>query len=257
MLAARGVGECHFSFYKVPCLRPTQCCLSCCTITIIGGGQTMKIACENNQGCQGSMTLLCPDSSWQRSGRVDKISTRRTEFLKDCSHAAMLQNKEKGETGDNGRIVSAHICLSFPWGSSSSLSLVFHCESGHFTLFVHPFPSKARWCARSRSKPLSALPAFTVCQLAGAEAEPSQKKAGPLLALLRVGGKGGTLLSSGLQQNIIALQRTNRGTEERGRQEVKGRTETMLFSKSQILNRTTWAEFRIEMSGARTPQIHS
>jgi len=56
------------------------------------------------------MTLLCPDSSWQRSGRVDKISTRRREFLKDCSHAAMLQNKEQGETGDNGRIVSAHIC---------------------------------------------------------------------------------------------------------------------------------------------------
>lgn len=112
LLAARGVGGCHFSFYQVPCLRLTQCCLSCCTI--IGGGHTVKIACENNHGCQGSMTLLCPDSSWQRSGRVDKISTRRREFLKDCSHTAMLQNKEKGETGDNGRLVSARICSSFP-----------------------------------------------------------------------------------------------------------------------------------------------
>lgn len=198
LLAARGVGGCHFSFYQVPCLRLTQCCLSCCTI--IGGGHTVKIACENNHGCQGSMTLLCPDSSWQRSGRVDKISTRRREFLKDCSHTAMLQNKEKGETEDNGRLVSARICSSFPWGSSSSLSPVFHWESSHFTLFVHPSPNKACWCARSRSKPPSGLPAFIVCQLAAAEAEPSQKKAGPLLALLRVDGKGGTLLSSGLQQ---------------------------------------------------------
>lgn len=57
----------------------------------------MKIACENTHGCQGSMTVLCPDSSWQRSGRRDKISARRREFLKDCSQAALLQNKEKGE----------------------------------------------------------------------------------------------------------------------------------------------------------------
>lgn len=136
MLTARGVGGCHFSFYQVPCLRLTQCCLSCCTI--IGGGHTVKIACENNHGCQGSMTLLCPDSSWQRSGRVDKISTTRREFLKDCSHTATLQNKEKGETGDNGRLVSARICWSFPWGSSSSLSPVFHWESSHFTLCILP-----------------------------------------------------------------------------------------------------------------------
>lgn len=199
LLAARGVGGCHFSFYQVPCLRLAQCCLSCCTIAITGGGHTVKIACENNHGCQGSMTLLCPDSSWQRSGRVDKISIRRREFLKDCSHAAMVQNKGKGETGDNGRIVSAHIA-GFPWGSSSSLSLVFHWELGHFTLFVHPSPSKACWCARSRSKPLSSLPAFIVCQLAAAEAEPSQKATGPLLALHREDGKGGTQLSWGLQQ---------------------------------------------------------
>lgn len=28
------------------------------TMTIIGGGHTVKIACENNHGCQGSMTIL-------------------------------------------------------------------------------------------------------------------------------------------------------------------------------------------------------
>lgn len=168
----------------------------------------MKITCENNHGCQGSMTILHLDSSWQRSGRVDKISIRRRQFLKDCSHAATLQRKEKGETGDNGRIVSAHICWSFPWGSSSSLSLIFHWELGHFTLFVHPSPSKAHWCARSRSKPPSGLPAFIVCQLAAAEL--SQKNAGPLLALVKVNGKGGTLLSSA--ENFTALQKTNAGT---------------------------------------------
>lgn len=211
----------------------------------------MKIACENNHGCQGSMTLLCPDSSWQRSGRVDKISARRREFLKrmfSCSYASI---KEKGETGDNGGIVSAHICWSFPWGSSSSLSLVLHWMSGHFTLFVHPSPSKARWCARSRSKPPSGLPAFIGCQLAAAEAEPSQKAAGPSLALLRADGKGGTQLQAAA--NIIAPQRTNAGLGQRGRQEVKGRKETVLFSKSQIVNR----KFRTETSGARTPQIHA
>lgn len=215
LLPARGAGGRRFSFCWVPCLRLAQCCLSCCATTVIRGGHTMKIACENTHGCQGSMTVLCPDSSWQRSGRRDKISARRREFLKDCSQAATLQNEEKGETGDNGRIVSAHICWSFPWGSSSSLSLVFHWESGHFTLFVHPSPSKARWCARSRSKPPCGLPAFIVCQLAATEAEPSQKKAGPLLGLLRAGGRRGTLLSSGLQQNAIALQRTNAGIGER------------------------------------------
>lgn len=40
--------------------------------------------------------------------------------------------------------------------------------------------------------------------------------------------------------NIIALQRTNAGIRGRGRQKVKGRKETVLFSKSQILNCTTY-----------------
>lgn len=44
--------------------------------------------------------------------------------------------------------------------------------------------------------------------------------------------------------NIIALQRTNAGIEGWGRLEVKGREETVLFSKSQILNHTTWAQLR-------------
>lgn len=58
----------------------------------------MKIGCEKNHGCQASMTVLYSNSSWQKSAGVDKISTRRREFLKDCSHAANLQNKGKGET---------------------------------------------------------------------------------------------------------------------------------------------------------------
>lgn len=55
----------------------------------------MKIDCEKNHGCQGSMTLLYPDSYWQKSAGVDKINSRRREFRKDCSHAAKLQNKGK------------------------------------------------------------------------------------------------------------------------------------------------------------------
>lgn len=123
---------------KSSTLRFIQHCLSCCTINTIGGDHAIKIASENNYSCHRSMTL-CPKSSWQKSGRGDKISTSR-EFLKVCSHAATQQHTEKGEPGDNGGIVSADICWSFPWGSSSSLSLIFHWELGHFTLFVHPSP---------------------------------------------------------------------------------------------------------------------
>lgn len=94
-----------------------------------------------------------------------------------------------------------------------------------------------------------------MCQLAGAEAEPRQKKAGPLLALLRVDGKGGTLLSSGLQQNIIALQKTNAGIEERGKQEVKERTETILFRKSQSLNCTTWHNLGLRQAEQELPKF--
>lgn len=57
----------------------------------------MKIACKNNHGCQGSMTLLCPDSSWQRSGRVDKISARRREFLKTVLMQLRFRIKRKGK----------------------------------------------------------------------------------------------------------------------------------------------------------------
>lgn len=50
-------------------------------------------------------------------------------------------------------------------------------------------------------------------------------------------------------------EQINAETGRRGRQEVKGRQETVLFAKSQILNRTTWAQLRTETSRGRTPKF--